>query len=86
MKIKIFSKLDCKYCTLAKEFLKKNDIQFEDTPLDRKKDLLKILELKKETHQITFPFIFDDEHFIGGHEDLKEYIKTKVIFNFEQAF
>lgn len=61
----IYSKDKCEYCDLAKKFLSERSIEYEVIDMTGKD----ASELKKETRQTFFPFVFDktDGTFIGGY-------------------
>lgn len=69
MNVKIYSKDGCKYCELAKQFLKEKNIEFE--ALIPEGD--EINSLKFKNNWKTFPFIFINKQFIGGYQELKCY-------------
>jgi glutaredoxin len=64
--VKIYSKNGCNYCTMAKDFLKERQIEFEEIDMTDKDTT----ELTTQTSQKTFPFIFNGDVFIGGYTDL----------------
>lgn len=72
MSIIIHTKTNCKYCDLAKEFLKSKNIPYNTVLYDpsheqyddRKKELM------TKTNHYTFPQIFVDDIFIGGYTEL----------------
>ena len=69
MTIRVFSKVGCKYCDMAKEFLEERCIEYEYIVVEDG------TELKQKTGQKTFPFIFDGEKFIGGFRELTEMLE-----------
>ena len=64
--VKIYSKNGCNYCTMAKDFLKERQIEFEEIDMTDKDTT----ELTTQTSQKTFPFIYNGDIFIGGYTDL----------------
>lgn len=72
MSVKIYSKPQCKFCTLAKEFFKNKNIPYEEVLLDPKTDEYHdvVDELLTKTNHKTFPFIFVGDQFVGGYTDL----------------
>lgn len=68
----VYSKPACKFCTLAKEFLKQNSIPYQEVFLDPKTEEYHdtVEELLEKTNHTTFPFIFVGKHFVGGYSDM----------------
>ena len=64
----IYTQSPCSFCLLAKDLLKKNRIEFMEISLDYDESARKLL---KEMGCNTVPQIFDEEHHIGGYNDLK---------------
>ncbi len=90
--IVIFSKPNCKYCTKSYDLLKEKNLDYykfdvgdylESQDFDVIYDKLQILTNKAK----TYPMIFAEKKFIGGFNELKEYIKnyelTKAIENID---
>lgn len=69
MVIQIYSKSGCNHCEMAKEFLDERSMTYMETRLE---DRDEIESLKKKTGHKTFPFIFQDEQFIGGLRELMD--------------
>lgn len=69
MVIQIYSKSGCNHCEMAKEFLDERSMTYMETRLE---DRDEIEALKKKTGHKTFPFIFQDEEFIGGLRELMD--------------
>lgn len=81
--VKIYSKHGCKFCDLAKTFLKDLDINFQEIRLDKEENPIEYEKQREklvyETKQITFPWIFANDTFIGGYKDLVDsYISGKL--------
>ena len=73
MIIKIYSKDGCMWCTKAKELLTKKNITFEEINLSKVTPDEYTIEKNKlieNTGQKTFPYIFIDDKFIGGFNEL----------------
>lgn len=70
----IWTKNDCKYCSLAKQQLYIRNIEFEERNLSKgnwsKEQLLKEVPGAK-----TVPQIFIRGNYIGGYSDLLQYIE-----------
>ena len=84
--IKIFSRSDCKYCRAAKKLLP----HYEDVVVDNKQDRDKMYtelsnKLGKEINSVPQIFLGNninkDVEYIGGYNELKEYLKPT--FDFE---
>jgi len=63
-KVEIYSTPFCAYCKLAKEYFKKNNIEY--TEYDVASDLVKRQELLNRTHQMGVPVIVIDGKVIVG--------------------
>jgi glutaredoxin 3 len=73
MNVVIWSKYHCPYCDQAKSFLKNKGINFEERKIGdgwTKEDLLEALPSAK-----SVPQIFIDDKYIGGFQNLVEYLK-----------
>jgi glutaredoxin 3 len=68
IKVILYTKKWCNYCEMAKEFFTKNQIAYEDVDLSVNLDLQK--KLVDKTGQVTVPYIFINDEFIGGYSDL----------------
>jgi glutaredoxin len=62
----IYSKDECEFCKLSKEFLKERLVDYIEIDMTGKD----ASDLKEKTRQKFFPFIFDNEEFIGGYFEL----------------
>ncbi|HFL8824415.1 MAG TPA: glutaredoxin domain-containing protein [Candidatus Azoamicus sp. OHIO1] len=76
MIIKIYTIETCKYCIMAKKLLLNANLQYEEIKLDN--DYEKLENLIELTKQKQVPQIFIDNQFIGGYEDLKEFLNKKI--------
>lgn len=73
MKVVIWSKNNCNFCTKAKELLTTNNITYEEYVLGEnatKEELLKLVPNAR-----TVPQIFIDNAHIGGYTELAEFVK-----------
>jgi glutaredoxin 3 len=73
MNVVIWSKYHCPYCDQAKSFLKNKGLDFEERKIGdgwTKEDLLEALPSAK-----SVPQIFIDDKYIGGFQNLVEYLK-----------
>lgn len=65
-KIKVYSTPTCPYCLMLKNFLKENNVQFED--YDVSKDREKLIEMKEKSGQMGVPVIDIDGKIIVGFD------------------
>ena len=79
---KIYTKENCKYCTWAKSYLTNNNIKFEEIIIEANE--LKILLNKSSEYKITYPQIFYDTNYIGGWDELFNYLKGT--FDWEKLY
>lgn len=80
----IYSKDKCKYCTQAKKWIEdvfgqgsRKYIEFKNPPFST------VDQLKLVTKQRTYPYIFCGSTFIGGYNELSNYINTTQILHKE---
>ena len=64
----LYVKKGCSYCNMAKELLTKNKIPYEAVDLSFDLDLQK--KLVDKTGQVTVPYVFINNKFVGGYSDL----------------
>ena len=76
MKFRLYTKIDCPYCQMAVRLLAEHQKDFECYALDNQPQLLN--EIKQTYRWETVPVVIEitegHEKFIGGFEDLKEYL------------
>jgi glutaredoxin len=76
MKFRLYTKIDCPYCQMAVRLLADHQKDFECYALDNQPQLLN--EIKQTYRWETVPVVVEitegHEKFIGGFEDLKEYL------------
>lgn len=70
LKVLIYSKHECSYCIKAQELLREKFINYEVIELSNNRDLQ--IKLAEKTGQTTVPYIYINEQFIGGYEDLRK--------------
>jgi len=78
----IYSKDGCKFCTLAKEFMKEQEIPFEETKLDPESEGYAAERqrlIDAANGHKTFPWIFVGEEFIGGFSELQIAFNTQKL-------
>jgi glutaredoxin 3 len=66
----IYSKEGCIYCVQAKNLLDKKQIQYKNIELSNNRNLH--LKLASQTGQNTVPYIFINNKFVGGFQNLQE--------------
>lgn len=67
--VKIYTTKVCKYCKLAKEFFKENDISYEE--IDISKDEAAKADILEKTGRMSVPVIqIGDDHVVGYDEDI----------------
>jgi glutaredoxin 3 len=64
--VKIYSTSTCPYCAMAKEFLKKNDIQFENVDVGMDRQAAK--EMRDKSGQMGVPVLDIDGQIIVGFD------------------
>lgn len=69
LKILVYSKSTCMYCIRAKDLLDKNSIPYQMIDLSNNVDLHQKLAAK--TGQNTVPYVFVNDQFVGGFNQLK---------------
>lgn len=67
--IKVFSSPTCPYCFTLKEFLKKNNIEFED--IDVSKDKKALEEMIEKSGQMGVPVVDIDGEIVVGFDKQK---------------
>jgi len=77
MKVIIYSAPACPFCVLVKNFLKKNNIKFEE--IDVSKDEKKKQEMIEKSGQMSVPVTEIDGRVIVGYklDEIKEALKIK---------
>lgn len=68
-KVIIYTKDPCPYCERAIQFMKNENIEFEEHDLTNTPE--KIEEIKNQTGWRTVPIILINNELIGGYTDLK---------------
>jgi glutaredoxin len=74
IKVMLYSKNGCGYCDKAKALLHSRGIPYEVVELTNNKDL--IIKLVSQTGQNTVPYVFVNDEFIGGYQNLLELDKA----------
>lgn len=68
-KIRVFSTLTCPYCFTLKEFLRKNNIDFEDIDVSKDENALK--EMVEKSGQMGVPVVDIDGQIVIGFDKEK---------------
>jgi glutaredoxin len=75
----IYSKTNCRYCTVVKSLLNENKIPFNEINCDNylvqdKQGFLNFIKEKAKREFKTFPMVFCDGNFIGGFVETERLI------------
>lgn len=70
MNVEIWSKINCPYCTSAKQILRDFNVPFTERVLDR--DFTREILLETYPTAKTFPVVVIDGFYIGGYNQLSE--------------
>ena len=82
MKIVIYSKTNCVYCTKAKNLVKNLGLDYTEKRLEEFESVDKMLEdIRKNVRQM--PQIKIDDELIGGYNQLVEYFEKQGKVNFK---
>ncbi len=89
MSVKVYSTPTCPFCTMAKNYLKQNEVSYED--VDVSKDREQAMDMIKKSGQRGVPVIDYDGEIIVGFDKKKliypiyfvVYSKTSTIHNCE---
>ncbi|MBW3015764.1 glutaredoxin family protein [Candidatus Woesearchaeota archaeon] len=76
MKVKIYTTPTCPYCKMVKEFLKENNIEYEDVDVSTDQDAAK--EMVERSGQSGVPVIDIDGELIIGFDEAKLKEKLKL--------
>jgi len=68
-KVKVYSTSSCPWCNVAKDFLKKNNVEFEEINVGE--DQQAAQEMVKKSGQMGVPVIEIDEQIIVGFNEAK---------------
>ena len=82
MKIQIYSKNNCVYCTKAKSLVKSLGLEYEEKKLEEFESIDKMFEdIGKQVR--AMPQIKVDDKLIGGYNQLVEFFADKKMVNFK---
>ena len=71
----IWSNVGCHFCEMAKNLLKQKGIEYEERNLAKEWKIHQLLEVVPNAR--TAPQIFVDDEYVGGYQDLVEYLQRK---------
>ena len=74
MKVRIYVKDYCPFCSHIETFLKGRNIDFDKVEVTDKPKVYE--DLKEETGHQTVPQVFVNDEFIGGAQEFMLYAKT----------
>lgn len=74
----IYSTKTCSYCIKAKEFLKSLNREYREVTITGEEQMAELTE-KLGYRPKTVPQIFDNDVYVGGFDDLKEYVKCDTM-------
>lgn len=77
LRVILYVKEGCRYCMMAEELLRENDIDYEAIDLSFDRELQK--KLVNQTGQTTVPYIFINNKFIGGYKNLLDFKKKDAL-------
>jgi glutaredoxin len=84
MKIVIYSKNNCQFCTKAKGLVKQLGLEYEEKSLEKDfgSDPVKLIEdIGKQVR--TMPQVKINDKLVGGYNQLVEYFADKGLVNFK---
>ena len=82
MKIIVFSKNNCQYCTKSKSLLDSLNLEFDEVKLEDFSNVQDFIdEIGKQVR--TMPQIKIDGDLVGGYQQLIEYFDDKGLVNFK---
>jgi len=76
MRVEVFSKENCGYCTAAKNLLKNSNIPYTEQVLGI--HFSRELILEKYNTAKSFPVIVVDNYYIGGYNELRKLLEQKA--------
>ena len=73
MKVEVYTKASCAACLFAKDYLKKQGMDFTEIIVDTD---MTVEEVRKKFPQATtVPIIVIDDVFVGGYTELSEFLE-----------
>jgi len=71
----VWSNIGCHFCEMAKDLLKQKGIEYEERNLAKDWKIQDLLEVAPGARSV--PQIFVDDKYIGGYDNLVEYLNQK---------
>ena len=71
----VWSNIGCHFCEMAKTLLKQKGIEYEERNLAKNWKIQDLLEVAPGARSV--PQIFVDDKYIGGYDNLVEYLNQK---------
>ena len=71
----VWSNIGCTWCEKAKSLLEQKGIEYEERNLAKEWKIQQLLEVVPNAR--TVPQIFVDDEYVGGYQDLVEYLQRK---------
>lgn len=80
MQVEIYTKDNCAYCVKAKHLLEKQGMEyFEISAVDLRDVLIERVKEATGNSPKTVPQIFIDGKYVGGHDQLVEWLSNTVL-------
>ena len=87
--VTVYGKSNCPFCDLSKKLLEKNNYQVDYISLDdedSRKEFYKRVSEELKGPVMSVPQIWIGKQYIGGYNNLAEYIKNKNEIKFDEEF
>ena len=81
-KIVIYTREECIFCSKAEELLNRKNMPYVKVDITWDKELY--AKLLADTGQVTVPYVFVDDKFIGGCEELQNLVKSTKLNELQQ--
>ena len=75
MVVTIYGKTNCPHCVAAQKMCTKKEIKYVYKSLDTDYNSDKVMEMTVAHCWRSFPFVFVDDEFIGGAQELNKYLR-----------
>jgi glutaredoxin len=85
----IYTKSGCPNCMKVKKLLNDKNILFitvdcDNYLIEEKDNFLSFMKLKSNSENKTFPIIFHDSIFVGGYQEIVQFIDKLLSFGFSE--